>query len=1265
MESTEVTSTFAGNQRYELLRELGAGGMGVVYEALDRERNTSVALKTIRQVGPSAIARFKREFRSLAGVIHPNLVTLHELIAEEEQVFFTMELIHGVHFHRWVTSGAGGGEGHVDGLQTEHEASHTEHTRQLDDSSDREATARGPMLGPSRPRSALDVARLRDGLRQLAEGVFAIHAAGMLHRDLKPSNVLVTDDGRVVILDFGLIADIAEQSQQRAEDRPLEGTFGYMSPEQGARAPLGPATDWYSVGVILYRVLTGRMPFLGGRDDVLMDKQRFEPPAPRELDPTVPEDLDALAVELLRRVPERRPSGPEVLRRLGSDLARVRGAGRSVPSSQAAYDTIIGREVELAALDAAYQRVQQGAPVLLRVAGPSGVGKSRIVRAFLDGIVEGDHAVVLRGRCYEQESVPFKALDSLVDALGAHLERMPDLEVEGLMPRDAVALARLFPTLRRVESFTASRRRAVVSPDPIELRRRAFGALRELLARIADRQPLVLAIDDLQWGDVDSAALLAALLRPPDAPAVLLLASFRSEGRDANPSLAQLDAHARAAAIEVRDVELGPLRGDDAQGLALVHLGGGDDVREHAPRIVEESGGNPFLIEELARHVRDRASTGEVISLAEVLRGRLLRLPPVAGRLLAVIAVAGRPIPQAVAERAATVDDPSTMALLKAGSFVRTRSVGEQRFVEAYHDRVRETVLEELAPDERRRLHAGLARAYEASASPDPETLAFHFAGAGQRVQAAELAAVAAKRAAEALAFDRAASLYRMAIEQTEGAVDRRLRVALGEALASAGRGAEAADAFLAALDGASNAEALDLQSRAASQLLFSGHIDRGLAALENVVGAVGMKIARSPTRALVSIGVTRLKLTLRGLRYREIDEREVPASQLVRIDVAFAAAEGLAMADPIRAADFQSRCMWLALRVGEPLRMVRALAAEAVFSSLPGTHGRARTAKLLAMLDALATRCGDPVSRSFALAGAGIAAFNEGRWHDCYVHCTQAEQIVRDECAGMRWELATTQLFQGFALALTGRVRELVTRFPLLMKEANERGDLYAATSLQACLGFYVPLIRDAPDDAYAAVDAAMGRWSVQGFHLQHANALSSRIAIDLYRGDGVRALARCEAEWPALKRSMLLRSQMMRALLWSARGRAAIAAFRQTRDASYLREAGRWARRLARERAPFCTSESISLRAAIAHGEGDLVRALALLEEAERAGELSGLVLNQLGVRRARGLLLGGDQGATLIAEITAFGEAHGIKRPDRLSAVFAPGFEDVFAG
>ena len=199
---------FRGTARYQIVRELGTGGMGVVYEAIDLEKDgRRVALKVLQRHDAESMVRLKREFRSLADVRHPNLVTLYDLSAEADAFFFTLELVQGVDFLSWVRPG----------LSEQVDAP----TAKLDKT----------MLSGSPGQT--DPARLREAFRQLAGGVAFLHEQGRLHRDLKPSNVLVTGEGRVVILDFGLVLELEDvKNISETQNNTIVKNVAYMAPKQ-------------------------------------------------------------------------------------------------------------------------------------------------------------------------------------------------------------------------------------------------------------------------------------------------------------------------------------------------------------------------------------------------------------------------------------------------------------------------------------------------------------------------------------------------------------------------------------------------------------------------------------------------------------------------------------------------------------------------------------------------------------------------------------------------------------------------------------------------------------------------------------------------------------------------------------------------------------------------------------------------------------------------------------------------------------------------
>src|SRR6185436_2548808 len=395
-----------GAGRFEARGTLGAGGAGVVYRAFDRQLQREVALKLLRRASGRELYRFKKEFRALADIVHPNLVALHELHAADGEWYFTMELIEGVSFIDWVRPSAEYGA----------------------------ARSRQDIAA-----AALDIARLHGALVQLVDALVALHRAGKLHRDLKPSNVLVTQTGRLALLDFGLVGSVAEGDP----DRLAVGTPVYMSPEQAADQPLTEASDWYSVGAMLYEALVGRRPFEGDAEQVMTRKQTEQPPSPRQLDSNVPSELSQLCAQLLQPAPGDRPTGLAILEALGAAPSETtRTIGRSYPPA-----TFVGRSAELDFLRGALADGRRGGVAVL-VKGRSGIGKTTVIRRFLRGL--GDTAFVLEGRCFEREAVPFKMLDGVVDALTGVIVGLQPADIAALAPRELASLVRLFPVLRRV-----------------------------------------------------------------------------------------------------------------------------------------------------------------------------------------------------------------------------------------------------------------------------------------------------------------------------------------------------------------------------------------------------------------------------------------------------------------------------------------------------------------------------------------------------------------------------------------------------------------------------------------------------------------------------------------------------------------------------------------------------------------------------------------------------------------------------------------------
>ena len=1135
---TELASDgFTGTDRYEINGMLGAGGMGVVYDALDVERNVRVALKTLKTISPRALFRFKQEFRSLAGLEHPNLIQLHELVAEDDLWFFTMDFVPGVELMDWVRPQREF-ESPCEDAPTMDEAV-LETREELPPSvlaglhEEAQQAVRKPVANIRQEAHppGCDLGRVRSTFAQLAEGLHALHSEGKLHRDIKPSNVLVKETGHVVLLDFGLVAQMEQTEQAESSDgisegeaaaaeaagiyqtmeQSVSGTAAYMAPEQAIRRPLSEASDWYAVGTMLFEALTGRLPFEGGVMDLLRMKVREHAPDPSDFVSHVPEDLRLLCLDLLARNPNNRPPGREIVERLT-------GAATEDDADLPDEIPFVGREPHLNTMRERLQNAIAGHTVVVEVQGLSAMGKSTLVEHFLDEVQRTFGAVVLRGQCYEQESVPYKGIDALVDELARHLMRLPEEELQAALVEDASLLARIFPVLNQVSAIGSLAEQSDEVGDPRAIRDRAFEALAELLRRIGRRRPLILSIDDLQWGDADSAILLNELLQSETSLGIMFVLAFRGEYVDTSACLRSLReaswrrrsrqfsriSDAANHVVQLESIRLRPLSAEDICELVDLVLPDGQSLSQaEIDQIVDESGGSPYFVQELVRWVASgrelNSSESTIGGLDAVLWARARELPDSARRLLVAIAVAGQPIAMRHAFRASSLEqiEPRSLKSLYAGRFVRSTGTRLDDEVATFHDRVRESVSANVIPETRKRVYADLAASLITDETVDPEMIADCCFHAEDLETAGLYFEKAARQASETLAFSRAATLFRRALEHSpkRGAAQIELKRHLADSLANAGLGTEAADEYLSVSEHFESREQLLLQGLAGFHYCTGARIARGRRLLTRTLAQVDIRLPDSPVGGLVALARERTLHFLRGNRFTEHAEEEVDPKDLLRIDIAWNAAKALSLFDTISGASVLAKALRIALNSGEPKRIATLLAWDAaVLSTSRFGFELNQSRTLLELARKITEQTRDSYCVGMVQLAEAASGLCTGHFEDGVQHALAADEIFRNRCTGVAWERDSCQLFHTWCLIWRGLYSELGPFSEAAAVEAQERGDVYAATSQGV---FAVPISRLAAGDPKGAeeiLELSLARWSHSGFHVPHLLADAAR---------------------------------------------------------------------------------------------------------------------------------------------------------------------------
>ncbi len=1216
---------FHGTPRFRIVSRIGVGTVGEIYKALDETRGSFVALRTLRSASLGGEA-LRREFRALRNVRHPSLVSLGELDCVDGLWFYTMEFVEGASL--------------LDYVRPRAKAGSTPH----------------PGVG-GMPGELSDV-RLRSVLSQLVRGIHALHQAGRVHGNLEPDHIRVTPQGRLVLLE----CELSGSRDSTDSDQHWLSSLPFVAPERLEDARPSPATDWYSLGAVLYQALSGVPPFQTSGADLVEQKQTVAPKLPVGI--KAPEDLCALCEDLLAIDPDARPDTDEIRQRLniGNETE-----GRISQTFSLIGDAppFVGRKRELSLLVEAFERTRHGAVSALCLYGEPGVGK-RTLAAQLVRKLRNDypHLVHLSGRCEQEGPRAYRGVSGVIDALSRYLATQDASSIATLLPADAGLLARLFPAMLRVALPEPTAR----SPqEPPAVRRAALRVLRSLLQDLSKRHPMLIVIDDMQWADVDALSLLEELIRPPDPPDLLLLLIVSGELRDAEPPLRQWLTRYEQHVTLMRLRELGE---GAARELAerLLESGGVSDPGL-ARALATSGGGHPLRVDALARHLLlTKAPTPAELSLTDLMWSRVEHLPLDARQLLITLCHARTSLPAEVAGEAAGLAADSVgryMAVLRVANLARSVRESDGERHGPSHAVLRQAVVARADVDHAR-IHRQLAMALASWSKAPPDVLATHLRDSGNPAHAARAAARAADRARDLLAFDAAVHLYQeaLAYPNVEADEERRLRVELAHAYACAGQSSHAARAYMEAARYVNPADALELERRAAHQLLRTGNITEGLEAVTSVLDRLGVRLPTSVAAGVFSLWWRRLRLKMRGIRFVERDASQIPPNDLVRADILGSLARALGMIDSVRGADAQTRHLLLALELGDPVRLARALALEGIYQAV--TAGDAQEdawLKPLERAEALAEKVGDPQAHGLALSVRSSATFLRGAFRENVRVSTEAEHVLSTECTDVDWELGNARMFRAVSQFYLGELKTNFERVAEHLREARERGDHYTYTNMRIAVAHIPYLMANEPVQAALVLDEALANWSPLNFHIQHLFHLTGIAQTEIYARTG-RPYTRVMASWPALTKSLLPRIPLVSHLVRHVRARAAISQARVERSERelLLRDAADSGAKLASSRAAYAAGWGHAARAGVDASRGDLERAVQSLELAEAAFYESDMTLYAAATRYQLGRLLGGDRGKELRARAEDWFEAQGVRRPVAFVGMLLPGFDDL---
>lgn len=744
------------NGRYQILQKLGEGGMGEVYKVYDFCSDREIVLKMLlKEVTEGEdILHFKREFYNMTRVKHPHIVEVYDYgTTPDERVYFTMEYLHGKDI--------------VDFFRAED-----------------------------------NFKNLTSILIQICSALSFIHSRGLIHYDLKPSNIIILQEKRAKLLDFGLVEPV-----DLSVPKTLRGTLSYIAPEMAKGIKVDQRVDLYSLGVLFYEVVTGRVPFQG-KTSVSVIKQHLEkkPRLPKLYTKDLSENLKGIILKLMEKEPEKRfQSANEVIDALQSG-ARC----KIFKQDQLFPPKFIGRIKELETLTKSLTE-----PRLFLISGESGIGKTRLMQEFRFN-VQMNEGLFLTGKCLPGGSTSYNPFAEILRQLVWNVEP----KGKKLIAKYGNELVKLVPKLKEKNYVKETFQPPALKSDQERLR--MFNAVNEFIVNSSilmypgqkRLKPIVLLIEDLQWADPQSLELLGYLTRARETEKFLICGTYRDE--EVMPSLRLQEAgfegslHPLLTFIDqmkkgnyLNQINLKRFDFENTASLIVSMLGSTPVDQQLARNIFKLTQGNPLFTSEMVRALAEegglyhRNGNWEVDyqklkglkipkKVKDLLGERLGKLSHEALRILSIAAVIGKEFRLDMLKKVGECDDESLFTTVEegigAGVIKESRIRGRLKY-DFTHPLIREVLYREIRPLVKRTLHQKAARAleksYEGQTDEVIDQLAYHYSKGIDEVKAIEYLTKSANRAKSNYSNEEAISNYAIALRLIEkrGLNEEKIRI--------------------------------------------------------------------------------------------------------------------------------------------------------------------------------------------------------------------------------------------------------------------------------------------------------------------------------------------------------------------------------------------------------------------------------------------------------------------------------------------------------